>query len=77
MPQSNVIFGFLAVAFVVFITMRGELRLYMGFLLADPVQPNPTATQAATSAEPAKAASDNLGSTVGTLASFAQALVFV
>lgn len=33
MPQSSVIFGYLFVAFLIFITMRGELRRYMGFLL--------------------------------------------
>jgi hypothetical protein len=33
MNQSNVIFGFLLAAFIVFITMRGELPVYMGFLL--------------------------------------------
>jgi hypothetical protein len=31
--QSSVIFGFLFFAFLVFVTMRGELRTYMGFLL--------------------------------------------
>jgi hypothetical protein len=33
-PQSNVIFAYLALAFVVFITMRGQLGVYAGFLLA-------------------------------------------
>jgi hypothetical protein len=33
MPQSSVIIGFLFVAFIVFITMRGELRKYWGFLV--------------------------------------------
>lgn len=33
MGQSNVVFGFLFVAFLVFITMKGELRTYMGFLI--------------------------------------------
>lgn len=36
MSQSNVIAGFLALAFIVFITMRGELPIYLGLLLADP-----------------------------------------
>ncbi|MDE2020305.1 MAG: hypothetical protein KGJ13_08225 [Patescibacteria group bacterium] len=35
-PQSNVIFFYLFAAFFVFITMRGELRKYMGFLLSTP-----------------------------------------
>jgi hypothetical protein len=36
-PQSNVIFFYLFAAFLVFITMRGELPKYLGFLLASPV----------------------------------------
>lgn len=32
MQQSNAIFAFLFIAFLVFITMKGELPLYMGFL---------------------------------------------
>jgi hypothetical protein len=39
MPQSNAIFFFVFAAFFVFITLRGELPKYMGFLLASPVQP--------------------------------------
>jgi len=35
-PQSNVIFFYLFAAFFVFITMRGELRKYMGFLFSTP-----------------------------------------
>jgi hypothetical protein len=44
--QSTIIFGYLAAAFVIFITMRGELPIYMGFLLSTPKQPSagPTAT---------------------------------
>lgn len=38
--QSNVIFAFLAVAFVIFITMRGEIGVYMGFLLSTPKTSN-------------------------------------
>jgi len=33
MQQSNVIFAFLFIGFIVFITARGELRTYMGFLI--------------------------------------------
>lgn len=36
MNQSNVIFGFIFAAFVIFITQRGELPIYLGFLLATP-----------------------------------------
>lgn len=38
-PQGNVIFFFLFAAFVIYITIRGELPKYMGFLLASPVTP--------------------------------------
>jgi hypothetical protein len=34
--QSNVIFAFLAVAFLMLITLRGKLPTYMGFLLGEP-----------------------------------------
>lgn len=34
LSQSNVVFGFLLVAFLIFITARGELPIYLGFLLA-------------------------------------------
>lgn len=36
MPQSSVIAAYLMIAFLVFITMRGELQAYMGFLLSSP-----------------------------------------
>lgn len=39
MPQSNVIFFYLFAAFFVFITLRGELRKYMGFLFSSPTGP--------------------------------------
>jgi hypothetical protein len=32
MPQTSAIVAFLLVAFLVYITMRGQLRTYMGFL---------------------------------------------
>jgi hypothetical protein len=31
--QSNIIFGALLLAFIVYITMRGELPIYMGFFV--------------------------------------------
>lgn len=34
MQQSNVIAGFIFVAFLIYITMKGELPTYMGFLLS-------------------------------------------
>ena len=33
MNQSNVIFGALLFAFLIFITLRGELQTYMGLLI--------------------------------------------
>lgn len=39
MSQSNVVFAFLLVAFLIFITMRGKLRTYMRFLLGDNAAP--------------------------------------
>jgi hypothetical protein len=42
MPQSNVIFFYMFAAFFVFITLRGELPKYMGFLLASPKGPTNT-----------------------------------
>lgn len=39
MNQSTIIFGYLAVAFLVFITQRGELPIYWGFLVSSPKQP--------------------------------------
>lgn len=35
MNQSSAIFAFLAIAFIVFVTQRGELRTYMGFLFGN------------------------------------------
>lgn len=32
-PQSNIIFAFLLIAFIVFVTMRGELPQYWGMML--------------------------------------------
>lgn len=39
LPQGNVIFFFLFAAFVMIITIRGELPKYLGFILASPVTP--------------------------------------
>lgn len=32
-PQDNIIFAFIFLAFVIFITVKGELRTYMGFFV--------------------------------------------
>jgi hypothetical protein len=66
MPQSNVIFGFLAVAFLIWITQKGEVGIYWGFLVSSPSNAsssttalgplslaNPTGIVAATPATPA------------------------
>lgn len=36
MNQSTTIFGFLAIAFLIFITQRGELPTYWGLLVKSP-----------------------------------------
>jgi hypothetical protein len=46
MSQSNSIFFFLFAAFFVFITVRGELPKYMGFLLLSPAKRDPVASGA-------------------------------
>lgn len=52
MSQSNIIAGFMTLAFVVYITIKGELPVYLGFLLAEPVggSSNTTASAANTGA---------------------------
>lgn len=44
MTQSNVILAFIALAFFIFITMRGELRTYMGFLFGSTAAPPQSAS---------------------------------
>lgn len=46
MNQSTIIFGYLAAAFFIFITQRGELPTYWGFIVSTPNTPSsgPTAT---------------------------------
>ncbi len=39
--QSNTILAYLVLAWVVFITMRGELRIYLGFLIPTGPAPGP------------------------------------
>jgi hypothetical protein len=50
--QSAAIFAALLVAFVVFITMRGELTTYIGFFLGGGAAPQPGATAAAPTSGP-------------------------
>lgn len=40
MNQSTIIFGYLFVAFLIFITQRGELPIYWGFLVSSPIPPS-------------------------------------
>jgi len=58
MPQSSVIFFFIAAAFLVFITQRGELRTYLGFLYGTAPAPASSSTG---SANPSGGATLNLG----------------
>lgn len=63
MSQSTAILAFLGLAFLVFVTQRGELRLYMGFLIGT-VQP---AAQA-----PAQAQASQNGVTLNDAAKYAE-----
>lgn len=69
--QSTIIFGYLAIAFLVFITQRGELPVYAGFLLSTPKQPvsGPAATGSGSLGTTGQAAS--AVSSLSTLAEFA------
>jgi hypothetical protein len=44
MPQSSAIFAFLAVAFLIFITQRGELPTYLNFLFNPSANTPPAAS---------------------------------
>lgn len=63
MPQSSAIFAFLAVAFLVFITQKGELPVYWGLLIGN------TGTAAPPSA-PANAQASQNGVTLNEAVSF-------
>lgn len=65
MQQSNVIFFFLFAAFVIYITIRGELPKYLGFLFSSPVAS--TNTQLAQST-----ANGGSGATVQNVATIAE-----
>lgn len=74
MNQSTIIFGYLAVAFLIFITQRGELPLYWGFLVSSPQAPasGPTTTKTGqlTNGDVAKSAA-RIADLASTLAMFA------
>lgn len=69
MNQSTIIFGYLAVAFLIFITQRGELPIYWGFLVSSPKQPasGPTTTQTG------QLTNGNVASTLSTITDLAAA----
>lgn len=60
MSQSNRIFAFLSIAFVIFITMRGELPTYISFLTGGTGTPaaGNTTGQAATNSQVASLVSE-------------------
>jgi hypothetical protein len=50
MSQSNIIFGAIFIAYLIFITVRGEVPIYLGLLLRSPAQAQAPATSTATAA---------------------------
>ncbi len=71
MSQSNVIFAAIFISYLIFITMRGELPVYAGFLLkSKPATASASNTTDATSSAPSKK-SDNTSSDVGKVATVA------
>lgn len=66
MSQSNVIFAAIFVAYLVFITMRGEVPIYLGLLLKSPAASSPLANPVATG---------QANSTGGVVGDFANAAV--
>lgn len=73
MNQSTIIFGYLFVAFLIFITQRGELSTYWGFLVSSPVNPNSSGPQATGSGSLASS-SANLAKTASTISNLATTL---
>lgn len=79
MNQSNRIFAFLALAFVIFITMRGELRTYYGFIVGCGTPAPEPAAPTGSSAAPAptqtgsnsSSGGNSTASTIGQAAEFA------
>lgn len=59
MNQSSWIAGYIFLAFLVFITMRGELPKYLGFLLASPVDTGITVTPLAPVKQSSNDATEN------------------
>lgn len=67
--QSSIIFAYLAVAFVIFITMRGELRTYWGLLAGTASAPGAAANTA-----PVKTSGVTVGTALSALGTATQAL---
>lgn len=70
MNQSTIIFGYLAVAFLIFITQRGELPIYWGFLVKSPQSPS----QGPSGSGSGSVTGSNLAQTVSTITSVAATL---
>jgi len=51
LSQSSVIVGFTIAAFIVFITVRGKLPVYMGFLTGGTAEPPKTASNTASTVQ--------------------------
>lgn len=49
MSQSNIIFAAIFIAYLIFITVRGEIPIYLGLLLKSPAQTPATGTATAAS----------------------------
>lgn len=77
MRWDNVIFAYLFIAYMIFITLRGELPIYMGFLLSSASSTaSTTSATTATSATSANAtAVSNLGGMLSTVKTIAPALM--
>jgi hypothetical protein len=76
--QSNIIAAFLAVAFVVFITQRGELGIYLGFFFGGgsaPVAPAASSTTPAVQTGSNAPSNSDVASAASSVAEFAPLLL--
>lgn len=65
MNQSNVIFAFLFAAFIIFVTMRGDLPKYLGFVLGETAPATPGGPVADTGSQASVSSSSTLNSIIG------------
>jgi hypothetical protein len=65
--QDNIIFGMVLLAFVIFITLKGELRIYMGFFTPGASQ-GPSAVPVSTAAQATTVGSGTPGLSANPLA---------